>query len=82
MTFSISVARIFDWGRQTRNHTQWRYQKVSKEELFVGRNIVEWMIRSHDLVWYVIRILLKGEGLTQKLKSETSKLGDLLSKEV
>ena len=34
--FTIGVARIFDWGAQTTTHMQWRHQKFSKEEVFVG----------------------------------------------
>ena len=36
---NIDVARIFDWGGggQTTNHMQWRHQKFSKKELFVGQ---------------------------------------------
>ena len=34
----IGVARNFDFGgAQTTNHMQWRHQKFSKEELFVGQ---------------------------------------------
>ena len=33
----IGVARIFDWGAQTPNYMQWRHQKFSKKELFVGQ---------------------------------------------
>ena len=34
------VARIFDWGGggdQTTIHLEWRHQKFSQEELFVGQ---------------------------------------------
>ena len=39
-----------------------------KRNFLWDKDIVEWKIRSSGLVWHLPRILLKGEGLNQKLK--------------
>ena len=41
------------------------------------KDIAEWKIRSHDLVWHLTESFPKGEGLKQKLQMKISKLGDL-----
>ena len=58
----IGVAKSFGWeGGQTTSHMQRRHWKFSKEELFVGHDIVEWRIRSCGLVCHATRILVKRE---------------------
>ena len=54
-------------GGQTTNNIQLRRQRFSKEDFLWGKDIVEWKIKSRGLVWYLNRILLKGEGLNPKL---------------
>ena len=69
---TIGVARVVDWGggggakpQITCNGVVRNFQK---RNFLWGKDIVEWKIRSRDLVWQLTRISL--EGFNQNSKSE------------
>ena len=46
----------------------------------MGKNIVEWKMKSDGMVWHLRKILLRNMASSNGLKVQMSKLGDVLSK--
>ena len=67
----IDVSRIFDSVKLkfqiTCNDV---IRNFRKRNILLGKDIIEWKIKSRDLVWHLTKILLKEEGLNQNLNSK------------